>query len=105
MPKTFDKPNTLSQPAAEHLLDRIQACGNTVRGRLKNIPADIAPLPGNVFRISLDAALPGAETASRRLNDIGADIKPWPAQGITTAELTWDSTLHYLIMTGDLFLP
>lgn len=105
MPKTFDKHKTLPQPAAERMLDRIQACGNPVRGRLKDVPVDIMPLPGNMFRISLDASLPGAEAASGRLNDIGADIKPWPAQGITTAELTWDSTLHYLIMTCDLFLP
>lgn len=96
--------NALSQKDAERRLDRIQSGRRPVAMRLMGAKVSVTPEPGNMFRISLDMSEPKAKTAARRLNDIGADVRPWPCPetGLVQAETTWDSTLHYLAMTGDL---
>lgn len=94
--------NKVDQKTAERKLDRIQAAGRAVRMKLLGVPVDVRPLPGNMFEIALDMALPGSGKAARRLNDAGTDIKPWPAEGIVKALSTWDTTVHYLVMTGDM---
>lgn len=96
--------NKLSQKDAERKLDKIQFGREPVAMRLMGAKVSVAPEPGNMFRISLDMSVPRAKTAARRLNDIGADVKPWPcpATGLVQALVTWDSALHYLAMTGDL---
>lgn len=89
------------QLQAGQKLDRIQHRGRATRMKLCGVPVDVRPMDGNMFRINLDMALDGSDKAARRLNDIGADITR-PFMGIVTADVTWDSTLHYLAMTGDL---
>lgn len=89
------------QLQAGQKLDRIQHRGRATRMKLCGVPVDVRPIDGNMFQITLDMALDGSDKAARRLNDIGADITR-PFMGIVTADVTWDSTLHYLAMTGDL---
>lgn len=94
--------NKVDQRSAERRLGRIQRDGKPVAMRLTGVPVSVEPLPGNMFRIALDMSLPGADKAARRLNDAGTDIRPWPAQGAVHADATWDTSVHYLVMTGDL---
>lgn len=94
--------NKVDQKSAERKLDKIQYGRKPAAMRLMGVPVSVEPLPGNMFRITLDMSLPGAKKAAARLNDAGTDIRPWPAQGIVHADATWDTTVHYLVMTGDL---
>lgn len=92
----------LDQEQATKILDRVQRRGKPVSARLCGVPVNLVPLPGNMFQILLSMANPGADAAAKRLNDVAANVKPWPPQGHCSAETTWDTTLHYLAMTGDL---
>lgn len=101
--KTDKRP--LDQRRATQVLDRIQARKQPVRAKLCGVPVTVVPLDGNAFRILLSMVNRGADDAARRLNDVAANVEPWPPQGHCSAETTWDTTLHYLTMTGDLVFP
>lgn len=94
----------ISKAAAERKLDAIQFGGIPMAMKLKNVPVTVEPEPGNAFRIRMDMSVPGAAAAAGFLNDVGADVRPWPcpADGDLRAVLTWDSALHYLVMPGEL---
>lgn len=92
----------LDQAQAERILDGIQSRGQPVGARLCGVPVNVVPLSGNAFGILLSMANKDADQAARRLNDVAANVKPWPPQGHCSAETTWDTTVHYLVMTGDL---
>lgn len=94
----------ITRNVAERKLDAIQFGGAPVSMKLNGVPVTVEPEPGNMFRIRIDASAPNASAAAGFLNDIGADIRPWPCpeDGVIQSELTWDSTLHYLIMPGNL---
>lgn len=94
--------NVVSQRAAERKLDRIQFGRAPVRMKLMGAPVDVLPLPGNMFRITLDMAAPNAGAAARRLNDAGTDLRYGPGRKTVAAEATWDTSVHFLVMTGDL---
>lgn len=93
---------TLDQGQATKILDRVQAKNQPVNAKLCGVPVTVAPLPGNAFKIFLSMVNKNADRAARRLNDVAANVTPWPPQGHCSAETTWDTTLHYLTMTGDL---
>ena len=93
---------TLDQGRATRILDGIQARKQPVRAWLCGIPVNVVPMPGNAFQILLSMVNKDADKAARRLNDVAANVQPWPPQGHCSAETTWDTTLHYLVMTGDL---
>lgn len=92
----------LDQAQAEKILDRIQFRGQPVGAHLCGVPVNVVPLSGNMFKIFLSMVNPGVDAAAKRLNDIAANVQPWPPQGHCSAETTWDTTVHYLTMTGDL---
>ena len=92
----------MDQGPTTRILDGIQARRQPVRARLCGVPVNVVPMPGNSFQILLSMVNEGADKAARRLNDVAANMQPWPPQGHCSAETTWDTTLHYLVMTGDL---
>lgn len=91
---------------AHKILSCIQTKNKPVTKRLCGAKVSVMPLDGNVFEITLDLAVHNASKAADRLNDVGANIqpfrKPWAKTGIVKAVATWDTALHYLVMTGDL---
>ena len=99
---TKNEPKRMDQAAAAKKLDSIQARKTPVSAKLCGVPVTVVPLDGNAFRILLSMVNPGADKAAKRLDDVAANVAPWPPQGHCSAEATWDTTLHYLAMTGDL---
>ncbi len=97
-----DEKKTLDQARATRILDSVQNKKQPARAKLCGVPVNVMPLDGNMFQISLSMANPGADKAARRLNDVAANVEPWPPEGHCSATATWDTTLHYLTMTGDL---
>lgn len=95
-------PKRMDQAAATRKLDAIQARKVPVHAKLCGVPVTVVPMDGNAFKILLSMVNPGADAAAKRLNDVAANVEPWPPQGHCSAETTWDTTLHYLAMTGDL---
>lgn len=85
-------------------LDSVQAGKQAIPAKLCGVPVNLIPTEGNCFKILLSMANQNAMTAARRLNDVGADIKPWPPEGHCEAECTWDTTLNYLVMTDELVI-
>ena len=86
-------------------LEGIQAKGETPC-TLCGDPVFVAALPGNAFRFRSGYACdPAGLKSYKRLGDVGADI--WTndtgdGTGTYKAMATWDTTLHCLVLTGDL---
>lgn len=92
----------MDQRRATEMLDAVQARRQAVPAKLLGVPVNVVPMAGNIFKITLSMANENAGKAATRLNDVGADIRPWPPQGHCEADCTFDTALHYLAMTGDL---
>ena len=94
----------MDQRTATRKLEAIIVGHEPVTAKLCGIHVNVTPLPYNAFKIFLSMVNPGADKAAQRLNDVGANVTPWPPQGHCSAEVTWDTILHYLVMTGDLVM-
>lgn len=88
--------------AATKILDRVAGRTCVTDGKLMGVNVEIRPQAGHIFVIRMNMEQKGTMEAAKRLNDIAGNVSPWPPSGIVEATLTWDSTLHYLVMTGDL---
>lgn len=90
---------------ATKALERVVARPFPTKAKLRGARVEIHAEPGHLFVIRMDMDQEHAQEAARRLNDVAANVTPWPPEGVVESETTWDSTLHYLAMTDDLAIP
>ena len=90
---------------AERILTAIQR-KRTARCRLHGDDVTVEAIPGNAFRITGPSVKrPDTLESYARLSKFGAELRVEPdedGEHKYVTELTWDSTLHFLVRTEDL---
>lgn len=87
---------------AARILERVARQRAGAKARLLGAKVTVDVEPGHLFVIRMDMDQKNAREAARRLNDVAANVTPWPPTDVVEAKTTWDTTLHYLTMTEDL---